>query len=152
MPIKDTLNRYAALKDDLERCGIVSLREVEIRRRQGDGGALGERTDIYVTGYSLSSQKIIRVIIEAKGCWHDKLETAMTDQLVNRYLKDNDCQHGIYLIGWFKCNQWDTKDSRYNKSSSLSLEEARNTFNKQAKALSADGKNIKAVILNCGLR
>ncbi len=34
------------LREDLERCGIVALREVQIRRGCGDGR--GERTDIYL--------------------------------------------------------------------------------------------------------
>ena len=40
-----------------------------------------------------------RVIVEAKGCWNKDLKTAMRDQLRDRYLKENQCSHGLYVVG-----------------------------------------------------
>jgi hypothetical protein len=48
----------------------------------------------------------LKVIIESKGCWNPEIKTAMETQFLNRYLKDNDCSHGIYLVGWFLCDAW----------------------------------------------
>lgn len=60
------------------------------------------------------------------------LKTAMKEQLVARYLKDNQCRHGIYLIGWYVCPQWDPEDWRNKATPNWSLEEARDHFDSQA--------------------
>ena len=95
----------------------------------------GERTDIYVDAVVRNSRKevydSVSVIIEVKGCWNEKLYTEMENQLVNRYLKDNHCHAGLYLIGWFNCSAWETKgDSRYKKSKTrnTTIDELREQF------------------------
>jgi len=144
------------LEDDLKQKGIIAKREVEIRRRHGDKAvaALGERVDLQVDAFvrlpSGEIQDCVSVIIEVKGCWNKDLNVAMQTQLVERYLKDNRCQHGLYLIGWFNCNQWDNKDSR--KPPKLSIKEARQKFETQAADLSKQGVKVKAVVLNTALR
>jgi hypothetical protein len=144
------------LEEDLKQRGVIAKREVEIRRRHGDEGvaAPGERVDLQVDAFvSLPNGEIhdcVSAIIEVKGCWNKHLDIAMQTQLVDRYLKDNSCQHGLYLIGWFNCKQWDTKDSR--KHPKLSIEEARQKFETQAAELSKQGVKVKAVVLNTSLR
>jgi hypothetical protein len=140
------------LTDDLKQSGIIALREVEIRRSQGKGGRAGERTDIYVTGFSPINQEYIRVTIEVKGCWHSEVKKAMKTQLLNRYLNESGCDHGIYLVGWFSCNQWDKRGSMKNKISAQDIEKARKRFDNQAKNLSTDEKTIKSFVMNCALR
>ncbi len=140
------------LSEDLKQSGIISLREVEIRRSQGKGGSPGERTDIYVKGFIPSSQEHVHVIIEVKGCWHKDVQTAMEKQLLNRYLNESGCDYGIYLVGWYSCNQWDGRDSKKNRISVQNIEEARSKFDDQAKKLSSDKKTIKSFVLNCALR
>lgn len=76
----------------------------------------------------------------------------MEEQLVNRYLKDNTCQNGLYLIGWFNCEQWDKSDSRKGKSPKISIHEAREKFEKQAEQLSQSGVEVKSFVLNTALR
>lgn len=142
----DYVVRY--LKNNLEEKGVIVNREVEIRR--------GERTDIQVDAIKKKPNgdvyDSVTVIIEAKGCWNSELDTAMEIQLVNRYLKDNTCQHGIYLIGWFNCEQWDNSDSRKNKAPKINIDEARKKFEEQAEQLSQSGVQVKAFILNTALR
>lgn len=144
------------LEEDLKQRGVIAKREVEIRRRHGDEGvaALGERLDLQVDALvRLANREIydcVSVIIEVKGCWNKYLDTAMQTQLVGRYLKDNSCQHGLYLVGWFNCKQWDRKDSR--KPPKLSIEDARQRFETQAVGLSEQGIKVKAVVLNTSLR
>jgi len=110
--ISDYIARHLC-KDLCER-GVVINREVEIQR--GEGSGQGERTDIQVNAVIRNQDNeiydTITVIIEVKGCWHRDLDNAMGTQLVGRYLKDNHCQYGLYLVGWFNCDQWDTTDSR----------------------------------------
>ncbi|MEP1077235.1 hypothetical protein NDI52_17685 [Leptolyngbya sp. PL-A3] len=144
------------LEEDLKQRGVIAKREVEIRRRHGNKGvaASGERVDLQVDAFirlpNGENQDCVSVIIEVKGCWNKDLDTAMQAQLVERYLKDNRCQHGLYLIGWFNCKQWDNKDSR--KPPKLNIEEARQKFEAQATELSKQGIKVKAVVLNTALR
>jgi hypothetical protein len=70
-----------------------------------EGGSPGESTDIYVNGFIPSNKEYINVIIEVKGCWHNEVETAMSDQLLNRYLNESGCNRCIYIVGWYSCNQ-----------------------------------------------
>ncbi|MFL5699758.1 MAG: hypothetical protein ACJ797_21980 [Ktedonobacteraceae bacterium] len=139
------------LRSDLKARGIVANREVVISK--------GERTDIYVDAVVRNSRKevydSVSVIIEVKGCWNEKLYTEMENQLVNRYLKDNHCHAGLYLIGWFNCSAWETKgDSRYKKSKTrnTTIDELREQFDAQAAELSHQGLAVKALVLDASIR
>lgn len=142
------------LDSELQKRAIVVAREVEIRR--GEGSGTGENTDIHVTALvrepGNGGYEQVRVIIEGKGCWHREVKTAMKDQLVGRYLKDNQCTHGIYLVGWYECDQWDTEDSRRKRAPDWSLQEAKAFFENQAQTLSGSGYTVRAIVLNTALR
>ncbi|MCC0179248.1 hypothetical protein I4641_19990 [Waterburya agarophytonicola K14] len=148
----DYVKRF--LDRDLKQRGIIANREVELRPSQG--GAPGERTDLHIDAIIKNAKgeiyDSITVIIEVKGCWHNELYTAMETQLVNRYLQDNTCQHGLYLIGWFDCQQWDDSDRRKGSTSNISAIEAQENFNQQAEDLSSSGVMVKAFVLNTALR
>jgi predicted NACHT family NTPase len=149
--VKQRLDEY------LKQRGIIANREVEIRHRFGAGGSAGERTDIHVNAVlkapNAEVYDSVTVIIEAKGCWHNELNEAMETQLVNRYLKDNTCQYGLYLVGWFNCNQWDASDSRKHKAIKIgSIAEAQERFERQAERLSQAGVTVRAFVLNASLR
>lgn len=143
------------LTEDLRERGIVANREVVIRRGEKPGGK-GERTDIHVNavrhGERPDTFDLITVIIETKGCWNDELETAMQTQLRDRYLKDNRCQHGLYLVGWFVCPQWDASDRRRSDVPGMTLKDARHHFDDQARAISQDGVVLRAFVANAALR
>jgi hypothetical protein len=140
------VKRY--LDEDLRQRGVIINREVEIRR--------GEQTDIHVDAVVRASDRemydSVTVIIEVKGCWHEDLDHAMKTQLVDRYLKDNRCQQGLYLVGWFNCDQWDDGDYRKRQAPKLSIPEAQQRFDAQAEDLSQQGMRIRAVVLNTVLR
>jgi len=143
------------LKEDIHDKGIVVNREVEIRMGTGEG--TGETTDIYVDAIVKDGPSdtfnSVSVIIEAKGCWHGEVKTAMETQLVNRYLKDNHCQHGLYLVGWFKCDKWDSGDSKKASTPNWEKSEAERFFIEQAKTLSEQySLNVKAFVLNTAIR
>jgi hypothetical protein len=139
---------------DLKSRGIIINREFELRR--GSGGKPGERTDIHVDAViqlpNGEKYDSITVIIEVKGCWHQEVQTAMENQLVNRYLAENTCNYGLYLIGWFNCTQWDSDDSRRKKAPNNAIDEARATYNSQAEKLSLSGNVIRAYVMNTALR
>lgn len=147
----DHIKRH--LEEDLNQRGIIVNREVQIRR--GVGAGTGERTDIRVDAVTQSQGEVydsVTVIIEVKGCWNDELNHAMKTQLVDRYLKDNRCQHGLYLVGWFNCAQWDDSDSRKRRAPKISLDEAKECFDVQAQELSLGDRKIRALVLNTALR
>lgn len=148
----DYVKRF--LDRDLKSRGIIINREVELRRSYG--GNPGERTDIHVDAVLKRSNsevyETITVIIEVKGCWHSEVETAMESQLVGRYLADNACKYGLYLIGWFDCQQWDGQDSRKNKTPKMAIDEAKTQFDRQAETLSSSGNVIRAYVMNTALR
>jgi len=139
---------------DLTQRGIIVNREVEIR--PPIDRSTGERTDIHVDAVLPGSRgeeyDRVSVIIEVKGCWHPELKEAMDTQLVNRYLQDNQCQHGLYLVGWFLCRQWDNNDSRKRQVPRLTLKQAREMFDVQAASLSTGGIRVRALIINAALR
>jgi len=130
----DYVKRY--FDGDLLERGIIANREVEIRR--GEGSGIGERTDIHIDCILLDNGEIvdtITAIVEVKGCWHSQLGTAMGTQLVERYLKDNQCNHGFYLVGWFDCDQWDARDRRRRSCQRTSIESLSDHFATQSSEL-----------------
>jgi hypothetical protein len=76
----------------------------------------------------------------------------MQAQLRDRYLKDNQCQHGLYLVGWFLCTKWMKEDYRKDQTPNWTIDEARRFFSKQACDLSVNGLTLKAFVLDTGLR
>jgi hypothetical protein len=150
--LSDYIARH--LRRDVQAGGIVANREVEIRR--GEGGASGERTDIHVdataSGRRPEEYQTLRVVVEIKGCWNRGLMKDMEDQLRNRYLHESQCRHGLYLVGWFVCPQWDKGDERKKRTPKRSLAEAQRMFDEQAGRLSTDGVRIRALVLNAALR
>jgi len=148
------LSGYVArhLAADLRDRGIVVNREVQIR--------LGEFTDIHVDAIALGvgnePAHVITAIIEVKGCWNPGLEADMAGQLVGRYLTDHQCPNGIYLVGWFNCDRWDTSDYRKAAAPTYSLADTREQFQRQAAALVQTGRipglALRSFVLNAALR
>ncbi|NSW84362.1 MAG: hypothetical protein HPY90_14060 [Syntrophothermus sp.] len=150
--ISDVIKSH--LDEDLKQRGIIVNREVEIRR--GYGSSRGEKTDIHVDTVLRSSHReafdSVSAIIEVKGCWNRELNHAMKTQLVDRYLRDNRCQHGLYVVAWFNCDQWDEDDYRKRNAPMLDLKEAQKIFETQAAELSKQGVRVRALVINMALR
>ena len=151
--ISDYVKRH--LQEDLAERGVVVARKVQIRR--GEGSAAGERTDIHVSAVSPDSawdvrDDVVRAIVEVKCSWNPSLTTAMDSQLVGRYLKDNHCSHGIYLVGWFQCPQWDPSDGRFKRSCTMDLEETKAHLASRASTLSVRNTKVRTSVLNMALR
>jgi hypothetical protein len=148
------------LEVDLASHGLIVNREVEIRRKYGRGGSPGEVPDIYIAATkSYGTQADIDplvVVIEAKGSWYEHVKTSMQTQLVERYLIDNRYSHGLYLVGWFNCEQWrqDTNDPRHGYSVTLqdTIDTLRAELDAQAIELSSRGLTVKAFVVDVSLR
>lgn len=149
--LSDYIARHLA--NDLgQQRGIIVNREVQIRR--------GQRTDIHVDAINIGTNgkvvDIIKAIIEVKGCWNPELETGMKSQLVDRYLRDNQCPNGLYLIGWFNCDKWSDTDGRKKNIPNYSFDDAKAHFGEQAKELSQNcdipGLVLRSYVINACLR
>ncbi len=149
------LSDYVAkhLDHDLRSRGIIVNREVQIRHKSGDGS--GQRTDIHVDATvpatAPGSFDRAYVIIEVKGNWNRGLLTGMETQLRDRYLKDNRCKNGIYLVGWYSCQKWSVADYRIKQCPAMSLDEARKFFSVQAEELASSGFLIGSFVLDVRL-
>lgn len=149
--LSDYIKRHLA--DDLNGRAIVINREVEIRRRPG--ASLGERTDIRVDAITHTHRPEefdkISVIIEVKGCWNIELKNAMQTQLRDRYLNEAHCNCGLYLVGWFLCDLWDSDDYRRDQSPKIAINALESQLTDQANRLSVDGLLLKTYVLNTAL-
>ena len=141
------------LDEDLRRRGIIVNREVQIRRGVGDG--TGQRTDIHVDAVAPGGPNWdydrISAIVEVKGNWNAELLSAIETQLRDRYLKENRCKNGLYLVAWFSCAKWTEADARKKQCPRMSLSEAREFFSRQATELSKDGYWIRSYVLDVAL-
>jgi hypothetical protein len=151
------ISNYIArhLKEDLEEGGVVINREVEVR--QSHGGARGERTDIHVQvarrGQRPGDTGIITGIVEVKPTWNRDLHTAMREQLVERYLRDEGGDAGLFLVPTFFCEQWVVTDQRRTKSQRAESADMQGKLAQQAIELTAEaGRPVEHVVLSCALR
>ncbi|MET4429306.1 hypothetical protein [Mycolicibacterium sp. 624] len=74
---------------------IVLDREIQVTRRKDAG--VGTRIDITATS---GGAQIARVPLEAKLVNNRELSTALSDQLVVKYMDPTELTHGLYLIYW----------------------------------------------------
>ena len=145
---EEAISDYVArwLYDDLgPSSGVVINREVQPRR--------GERTDVLVEASvpgTRSDSDTLGLVIEVKGCWHDEILNGLQTQLVDGYLRGHGWTHGIYLVGWFVCPQW---QKGKNALRSKTIAEAQ--VEVKALAQTYDGKTnemrIEALVLDCAL-
>jgi hypothetical protein len=112
------------------------------------------QVDAVVPGSTSPPMQICSVVVEIKGCWNRGLRTAMQTQLVDRYLRDNACRHGLYVVGWFMCENWDSADSRRRNVPWPTLEQATAELDTQAQTLtnSIGAGEVRAYVLDCALR
>ncbi len=150
----DYIKRH--LDDDLKK-RIITTREPQIRK--GRGNRPGENLDITVELPATDNRPSLKVIIECKGCWHTDIYNAMKNQLVDRYLKDNSCQYGLYLVGWYGCsicyNQTCRNKNNIKKTKPCqkgAINDLKAGLEKQANDLSKNGLYIKMFVLNVALR
>lgn len=138
------------LKKDLDQRGVFVGREVEIRRTSPS--SVGQRVDLRITvsivddtGSPCGSAS---VIVEVKGNWNTELEDAMDSQLVKRYLFENQCQHGIYLVGWFSNAKWDPSDNRKARAERRNMVDTRVLLEAQATALTDGSRVVKSLVMD----
>jgi hypothetical protein len=132
------------LTKELAGKGIVVGRDVQVHRLD----RLDLRVDAIAESELGSSLETVRVIVEVKGCWNRKVKEAMGTQLVHKYLKNRDPQHGLFVVGWFLCSAWTGKNPNRKCIKFANIEELRKFLSDQAEALSADGRRIQSAVLD----
>ncbi|WNG34007.1 hypothetical protein F0U61_10435 [Archangium violaceum] len=140
------------LERDLVDRRLVVNREVEIRATERSRA--GQRVDIRVDAMSRSPQgqeERLSVIIEVKGCWNRGLWSAMREQLVERYLAENSCQQGLYLVGWYACAAWN-ETMPHPMEGAVPVERARQLLEAQAQELSQGATQVRAFVLDAAFR
>jgi hypothetical protein len=149
---ENTLSEFIKthLQNDILDKGVIVNREVQIRPLRGADP--GQQVDMMVDAILPHSNDygcdLIQVIVETKGCWHRELNTAMESQLVDRYLKENQCRHGLYLVGYFFCSAWDDSDYRKRHCPKVRIDELAQSLKVQAEELSKGGFSIVARVLD----
>jgi len=94
----------------------------------------------------------LTAIVEVKGIWNADVAQAMETQLVDRYLNETGIEHGLYVVGWYACSQWDPGDYRSKRIPYSSISDARQALSAQARALSNQTREVKSLVINAGLR
>ena len=148
---EESLSDYVKmhLEDDIQNRGIILNREVQVH---------GKFTDIHIDALSQNNADeygVLKVIIEAKGCWNKGINHSMEKQLLDLYLKNNDCQHGIYLIGWFNCDIWADSDYRKKDAKRFVGEDKaifKTKMDEQSSKLSKNGININAFVMDLSIK
>jgi hypothetical protein len=140
----------AELEKDLDQRGVLVGREVEIRRtaHSSQGQRIDLRVSVSIIDEGGAPNGTASVIIEVKGCWNAELDDAMETQLVNRYLLENQCQHGIYLVGWFGSAKWDGTDNRKARAERRTLVDTRTLLNAEAIRLTDGTRVIKSMVMD----
>jgi hypothetical protein len=131
--------------------GIVVNREVQVRRLQTSG--VGQRTDILIqVPVSAKTDRVIRVVIEVKGCWNDEIPDALENQLVSRYLNQWPESSGVFLVAWFdpghgsRPGSWRNDRVRGDKEALKQMLEAR-----ASEATRSGAHAVASLVLDCSM-
>jgi hypothetical protein len=136
------------LQENLSGSKVTVNREVEIHSFSANSG---DYPDILVEaiGEGGTNEPKIGVVIEVKGNWHRELHTSLKTQLVDRYLNNNPCTHGLYVVGFFSCNAWENEYRRSDARTNGDLETLNAFLDGQATEANMLGFTIRAVVLDC---
>jgi len=148
--MSDHLKRYLDLR---LTAGVVINREVQIRRKMFAEGVPGSRTDIWIQAFD-ENGSVLTVCIEVKCNWNKSTKTALSDQLIGKYMSGGTANAGILLLGWFQCSSWDQSDTRLaaSKATWPNPDAALADLQQQADQERKSGNDVRAVVLDCTLR
>ena len=148
---EDEISDFLAWEIGRELPGVIVNREVQVSRLQTSG--IGQRTDILVQVPGPSeTDRILRVVLEVKGCWNGEIPEALEDQLLRRYLGRWPDSAGVFLVAWFnpahgsKDGSWLRDPVRGNKAA---LTE---TLAERAEAASMSSQHVvRSLVLDCSM-
>ncbi|MFZ0926093.1 MAG: hypothetical protein WCE82_11075 [Halobacteriota archaeon] len=74
---------------------------------------------------------------------------ASFDKLFDRYFKNNKYDGGIYVVGWFKSNEWDKSDSKFKHCPKrINKQEFQTELDGQPTAVTRTGPLLKAFAID----
>lgn len=143
--LSNALDRH--LRRELEPLGVGAFREVELRPGLVRGS--GQRVDLFVCAavpdQRSGAYQLAVVAIEVKLDDHEKVNTAMADQLVGRYLRSTRrAQHGVYVVGFYP-------GGPYRPARAPLLQPLAAALSAQATCLSTAETQVRARVLNLAL-
>lgn len=140
------------LRRDLdERYDLFVNREVEVAPRvTGTGERIDIQVDAVGSTHSRPNPKL-KLMIEVKRSGHSDVRNAMKSQLVDDYLSDDNSTVGLYVVGWYACDETPKTLTTGIDSYGNSAEEWQKGFTRQAEALSDDSNDVKAIVLDASL-
>lgn len=98
--------------------GLAVHQEVLVKPTDAKGS--GDQPDILIEAVASNSssygQITFSVAVELKGSWNDEVLTAQDDQLAARYLPEAKTNVGLYIVGWYPLDQWDSNDGPRKKA------------------------------------
>jgi len=98
--------------------GLAVHQEVLVKPTDAKGS--GDQPDILIEAVASRSSSYgpttFRVAVELKGSWNDEVLTAQDDQLAARYLPETNTNVGLYIVGWYPLDQWDSNDGPRKKA------------------------------------
>ncbi|WP_156819591.1 hypothetical protein [Pseudonocardia sp. HH130630-07] len=104
---------------------------------------IGDRADLTVTiPYGNHS---IRTVAEAKTINNVEVDTALREQLVERYLRPLALRHGLYLVYWVRR---DRRPPGWHKSRGEDRDSYLDELRAQADAVRVDGFHVVPYILD----
>ena len=142
--LSDELARW--FRDDLQTQGVIVGREVQIEKRQ--------KTDVWikaVPGDDCGPTDPLTVVVEVKGCWNPHVLDDIEDQLVQKYLLPHGLRYGLYVVGWFVCDAW---QSPRNNLTSATLKDGKSELRELAKATvdRHPAVTLGGILLDCRYR
>jgi hypothetical protein len=152
---EDEISDYLAneLSRVLTTRGAIVNREVQVRRNRPSG--IGERTDLLIDAAPVGGPDTDRLSlpVEVKGAWNGELLTAMSDQLVDRYMSDTAAVHGVYVIVWPDLESWtDMTDNRRTVVTSLDRGDVEPQLAVQAAGMAQQGMQVHVVHIDIAYR
>jgi hypothetical protein len=131
--------------------GAVVNREVQVARMQTSG--VGQRADLLIQAQAANQPgRVLRVVIEVKGCWNPEIVDALELQLVQRYLLRWPSSAGLFLVAWFdpahgfKAGTWRTDSIRGNRERlKADLED------RAGRAAAENARAVRAFVLDCSM-
>jgi len=105
---------------------------------------IGREIDLLVQAFGERERKTpFQVLIEMKGEWNTHVESALADQLVERYHGYSECKHGIYIVCRFP--------GQKAKKPAADASNIADALKAQADQALEDGITVATRIVDCGL-
>lgn len=143
---------------DREEIGMWRDKLLEYLVNRGTLAAYNAMQKIQASGCHDCTYSLVRALRAMRERWTPltvEQILAMQRDTEKRLVRNADeCQHGIYLIGWFKSDKWDPDNIRRwrNGAQDWTLDAARMHFNQQAERLSTGTLRLQAFVMDAGIR